>query len=461
MPLTATPGYEYTAARGKLDFGDGVSEQTIHLEVLPRHPNRIDRKLLLFLEDVQGGASFDQETDGGEDADIMTVTIKAPGESSGGGMRCLDSVVSISGLRRGMADWVEQIRCSVYCLGSYEEQQEATALDWVGHLVSLPWKLLFSLLPPTSFFGGWACFYTSLAGIGGLTIFVSDLAELFGCVIGIGDDVTAIVFVALGTSMPDLFASLSAAREEPTADASIVNVTGSNSVNVFLGLGLPWTIGAIYWAVVGQTEEWKQRYPKLAQEAGPNGGASFVVESRNLGFCVLIFGTACAAALLILHLRRKCLGAELGGPFVPKVACFCAFIVFWLGFISVSSWRVDRWERATTAEAWLVIMGVGAFELVVTIVTVVIIVMYRHWNEVREDVASDADMRLSKSQFRRSQSMGSVTSGSSRNSRNKELPKGTSNSSLSEGNTNLSSLRGVGFHVMKPRLVSSVNELSI
>ena len=46
--------------------------------------------------------------------------------------------------------------------------------------------------------------------------------------------VTAITFVALGTSMPDTFASKTAAETEPFADASIVNITGSNSVNVFL-----------------------------------------------------------------------------------------------------------------------------------------------------------------------------------------------------------------------------------
>ena len=54
-------------------------------------------------------------------------------------------------------------------------------------------------------------------------------------------------FVALGTSLPDTFASMIAAQKEKTADNAIGNVTGSNSVNVFLGLGLPWVIATIYW----------------------------------------------------------------------------------------------------------------------------------------------------------------------------------------------------------------------
>ena len=39
---------------------------------------------------------------------------------------------------------------------------------------------------------------------------------------------------------------MTAAREGKYADAAVGNVTGSNSVNVFLGLGLPWVIAVIY-----------------------------------------------------------------------------------------------------------------------------------------------------------------------------------------------------------------------
>jgi len=68
--------------------------------------------------------------------------------------------------------------------------------------------------------------------------------------------VTAITFVALGTSLPDTFASKTAAIGDPIVDSSIGNATGSNSVNVFLGLGLPWTIAAIYREV---TPLWKAK----------------------------------------------------------------------------------------------------------------------------------------------------------------------------------------------------------
>merc|ERR1712084_79157 len=92
-----------------------------------------------------------------------------------------------------------------------------------------------------------------------VTAIVGDMANLVGCTLDIKPEITAITFVALGTSLPDTFASKTAASMDPHADASIGNITGSNSVNVFLGLGLPWTMAAVYWAIKGQGGEWSER----------------------------------------------------------------------------------------------------------------------------------------------------------------------------------------------------------
>lgn len=92
-------------------------------------------------------------------------------------------------------------------------------------------------------------FIGSLILIGLMTALISDMASIFGCLVGLEKTVVAITFVALGTSMPDTFASKVAAINEKTADSSIGNINGSNAVNVFLGLGLPWMIASIYWEV--------------------------------------------------------------------------------------------------------------------------------------------------------------------------------------------------------------------
>lgn len=123
---------------------------------------------------------------------------------------------------------------------------DVDAMDAFVHFVSIGWKVLFSIVPPAHYYGGVPCFFFALAFTGGVTMIIEKAAILFGCVLGIKTSVTAITVVALGTSLPDTFASMIAATSEDYADAAIGNVTGSNSVNVFLGLGLPFVIATIY-----------------------------------------------------------------------------------------------------------------------------------------------------------------------------------------------------------------------
>merc|ERR1712056_82524 len=122
--------------------------------------------------------------------------------------------------------------------------------------------------------------------IGGVTAIIGDMAALLGCVLEIGPQITAITFVALGTSLPDTFASKTAATQDPTADASIGNVTGSNSVNVFLGLGMPWTIGALYWMQTGASPAWQAKYPA---HIDTYSSGAFIVKAGDLGFSVTVF----------------------------------------------------------------------------------------------------------------------------------------------------------------------------
>merc|ERR1719240_2087845 len=146
------------------------------------------------------------------------------------------------------------------------------------HIISMPWKLLFAIVPPVDFCGGWVCFVCSLGMIAFVTAWIGDIASVFGCLLGVPDSITAITFVALGTSLPDTFASQLAAREDEFADASVGNITGSNSVNVFLGLGLPWVMASLYWQGKGQ---------------------SFIVEAKSLAKSVYTF-TVCAFLCIVI-----------------------------------------------------------------------------------------------------------------------------------------------------------------
>lgn len=74
------------------------------------------------------------------------------------------------------------------------------------------WKVLFALVPPSGLWGGGPCFFASLTFIGIVTFVVGEVATVLGCVLNIKESVAAITIVALGTSLPDTFASKTAAQ---------------------------------------------------------------------------------------------------------------------------------------------------------------------------------------------------------------------------------------------------------
>ncbi|XP_047458473.1 sodium/calcium exchanger 1b isoform X1 [Mugil cephalus] len=197
------------------------------------------------------------------------------------------------------------------------EEKLPSCFDYVMHFLTVFWKVLFAFVPPTDYWSGWACFVVSICMIGLLTAVIGDLASHFGCTVGLKDSVTAVVFVALGTSVPDTFASKVAAIQDQYADASIGNVTGSNAVNVFLGIGVAWSIAAIY------------HHSK---------GEEFRVDPGTLAFSVTlftIFAFICVATLM--YRRRPEIGGELGGPRTAKVLTTMLFVSLWLLYILFSS----------------------------------------------------------------------------------------------------------------------------
>ena len=98
------------------------------------------------------------------------------------------------------------------------------------------------------------------------------------------------------------------------------NITGSNCVNVFLGLGLPWSIGAIYWALASDdaVKDWKNLYSgqkNVKKWIDENEGkAAFVVLAGDLGLSVIVFCCCAVVCLICLYVRRSMFGGELGGP---------------------------------------------------------------------------------------------------------------------------------------------------
>jgi len=158
--------------------------------------------------------------------------------------------------------------------------------------------------------------------IGSVTAVIGDIASMFGCSLGLPDEITAITFIAVGTSLPDTFGSRMAAICDHGADAAVTNVTGSNAVNVFLGVGIPWLMGVVYWnAELG-----------IGLLVSSSGASTF-------SFHLICYLLVAAIAYFVLHLRRTLFGGELGGPMSVRVASISFLLYLWFFYVAVACWR--------------------------------------------------------------------------------------------------------------------------
>eukprot|EP00850_Spirogloea_muscicola_P018619 SM000172S03092 [mRNA] locus=s172:270425:276242:- [translate_table: standard] len=233
----------------------------------------------------------------------------------------------IAGLSHHLDAWLEcasmvQLRGAAALAAGVNGGQPArppSAADMCLHALCFYWKLLFAAIPPAGTGGGWPALAASLMLIAAIAAVLVELADLFSCASGLPVYVTAITLVAAGTSMPDLLASRLAARLSDRADAAVSTVTGSNSTNVFLGLGLPWLATALH-------DRLRSRH-RFRVEAG-------VYEVSLAAF----FGAA-VAGICALAARRVLAGVELGGSRGSAWATATLLAILWATFIAVSSAR--------------------------------------------------------------------------------------------------------------------------
>ncbi|XP_061538729.1 sodium/calcium exchanger 2b isoform X1 [Phycodurus eques] len=344
---TAKAGEDYEDAQGELEFTNDQTTQTLQVRIIddeeyekhenffivleePRWLKRGISALLLSQEGYEGQLNAEEEEARriaemgkpilGEHSRLEVVI-----EESYEFKSTVDKLIKKTNLALviGTHSWREQFVEAVTVSAGDDDEEEGreerlpSCYDYVMHFLTVFWKVLFACVPPTEYWNGWACFMVSISVIGLLTAFIGDLASHFGCTVGLRDSVTAVVFVALGTSIPDTFASKVAAIQDQHADASVGNVTGSNAVNVFLGIGVAWSVAAIYWRIKGK---------------------EFEVEPGSLAFSVTlftIFAFICMGVLLFR--RRPSIGGELGGSRLSRILTSLLFLGLWFLYILFSS----------------------------------------------------------------------------------------------------------------------------
>uniref|UniRef100_A0AAY4EUI8 Calx-beta domain-containing protein n=1 Tax=Denticeps clupeoides TaxID=299321 RepID=A0AAY4EUI8_9TELE len=330
---SARNGIDYEQTAGELEFTNEVTSQKFTVRIINMEESEKKETFFIVLEEprwLQRGISGFPEQE--EEKCIAERGKPILGEYSRLEVIIEDSLefkATVDQLLKdtsmavviGTHSWKEQfIEAVTVNAGEGEEGEEGrspSCCDYFIHVFTVFWKILFAFMPPTEYWNGWACFVVSICIIGLLTAVIGDLASHFGCTVGLRDSVTAVVFVALGTSIPDTFASKVAAVQDKYADASVGNVTGSNAVNVFLGIGVAWSVAAIYWEVKGE---------------------EFLVDPGTLAFSVTLFTIFAFINIGVLLLRRRpSTGGELGGPRVSRILTTLLFFGLWFLYILFSS----------------------------------------------------------------------------------------------------------------------------
>ncbi|KAK7170017.1 hypothetical protein R3I94_000303 [Phoxinus phoxinus] len=340
---TACGGEDYEEVSGKLEFQNDETMKIIEVKIIDDEEYEknkafsieLGEPVLLEIGQKHGDSNENKPEIGADEEEVAKMGCPSLGEhirlevvieESYEFKNTVDKLIKKTNLALvvGSSSWREQFVSAVTVSAGDDNEEESgeerlpSCFDYIMHFLTVFWKVLFAFVPPTEYWNGWACFIVSICLIGALTAVTGDLASHFGCTIGLKDSVTAVVFVALGTSVPDTFASKVAAIQDQYADASIGNVTGSNAVNVFLGIGVAWTIAAVYWRTKGKP---------------------FLVEPGSLAFSVTLFTVMAVVGVSVLMYRRRpsVAGGELGGPRTCKIFTSLLFVCLWLIYILLAS----------------------------------------------------------------------------------------------------------------------------
>ncbi|CAB0037572.1 unnamed protein product, partial [Trichogramma brassicae] len=148
----------------------------------------------------------------------------------------------------------------------------------------------------------------------------------------------------------DTFASKVAACQDKYADASVGNVTGSNAVNVFLGIGIAWSIAAIYHSYKGSVfsvnpGKYNFSFMPIKPRAEKPLFFTKIIFLDRLAFSVTLFCSEACVVIVILMLRRsKAIGGELGGPMGIKILTSMVLFGLWIFYLIMSTLEATNYN---------------------------------------------------------------------------------------------------------------------
>jgi len=121
-----------------------------------------------------------------------------------------------------------------------EDSESASAVDLTMHYISITWKILAATVPPTHYWGGWPTFWYSMGLVGIVTGIIGDIATVFGCIVGLDNEISGIFLVALGTSLPGNLPQSAAAQASLPCRRHVLRCRSLVTAGGLAWLGLAW-----------------------------------------------------------------------------------------------------------------------------------------------------------------------------------------------------------------------------
>ncbi|XP_020621334.1 sodium/calcium exchanger 2-like [Orbicella faveolata] len=226
MNGTGTGGTQEDLEQKKCDYEQATNEklyfqhgETSKLLIIRVNPDCKNKNFIVLLSDQSPGAKIGQKS-----AAVVNITNDVDNI-----VERVANIMTAEDEQSLSKTWRTQFEEAMVIQGEEDDQgnvEPLSTMDFLLHFLTFFWKVLFAFIPPRNCLGGWPAFVVSLLVIAGLTALVEQLGKLLGCVAGLRNSVSGITIIAIGTSLPDTFASRSAALHDIGADASIGNITG-------------------------------------------------------------------------------------------------------------------------------------------------------------------------------------------------------------------------------------------
>jgi hypothetical protein len=200
----------------------------------------------------------------------------------------------------------------------HDQVVEPSCCAAFAQLVALPWKLAFATIPPRRLASGWLTLLACVAWICFLTFCCSELIENIVCLLEFNNCIAGLILVSFGCAIPEIVASARAAADKTrtNCDDVFLPVVAANAANIFVGLGLPWTIAALH---------------RLSNDDGPIYLGKY--EAFDIFFVTATFLVGSLLAYGIFICRRGCLNLDIGGSTFSRFCSSCLLFTIWGVFV--------------------------------------------------------------------------------------------------------------------------------